>query len=208
MERGQRWNVAITFRALDRGARNVGNDIDEEEIVVALTARNERRIIGGWTRGMEWQMRQLELDHAGELPVRRKAEGIRARAVVRRRMRFPMLAAVLAGLAAVLAVLVLMSCIELTRLSSETVSLKSELAELKNQNTVLSAQHDKIFDLAKVKTAAEAAGMKKPSGSQVRFVDLSGGDSVVIYQQEESGMVSTLMLSVRRGFQAVKEFFD
>ena len=177
---------------------------------MALTARSERRITGSgsWTRGIEWQMRQLELEGAGELPRRRKAEGVKARAVTRRRMRIPVLAVAGAAVAGLLAVLVLMSCIELTSLSAETVTLKGTLETLKTENAALNAEYERIFDLASVQEAALAAGMSKPSASQISYVDLSEGDSVVVYRQEDTGVVSTVMLSVRRGFQALKDYFD
>ena len=56
--------------------------------------------------------------------------------------------------------------------------------------------------------AAEAAGMSKPSNSQIYYVDLSDGDSAVVYQQEEPGVLSRLLTSLNHGIYAVVEYFD
>ena len=104
--------------------------------------------------------------------------------------------------------LVLMNCIELTRLSSETVQLKSELQSLETEHAKLNAEYEQMFDRATVKEAAEAAGMSVPAASQVTYVDLSEGDDVVVYEEEESGVLSGFVLSALHGFEAVKEFFS
>ena len=112
------------------------------------------------------------------------------------------------GAVATLAVLVLMSYIQLTALSADMVSLQSQLSQLKTENVSLTAQHEEMFDLDTVKEAAEAAGMSKPSNSQIYYVDLSDGDSAVVYQQEEPGVLSRLLTSLNHGIYAVVEYFD
>ena len=72
----------------------------------------------------------------------------------------------------------------------------------------LTAQYERMFDLDAVKEAAEAAGMTKPSSSQIYYIDLSGGDTAVIYQQEEPGVLSRLLTSLSYGIYAVVEYFD
>ena len=72
----------------------------------------------------------------------------------------------------------------------------------------LTTQHEQLFDLDAVKETAEAAGMSKPSSSQIYYVDLSDGDSVVVYQQEEPGILSRLLTSLNHGIYAVVEYFD
>ena len=61
---------------------------------------------------------------------------------------------------------------------------------------------------AAVKEAAEAAGMSKPSGSQIYYIDLSEGDSAVVYRQEEASVLSRLLTSLNHGVYAVVEYFD
>ena len=56
-----------------------------------------------------------------------------------------------------------------------------------------------MFDLSTVKEAAEAAGMAKPGSGQVYYIDLSEGDSAVVYQQKEANILSRLLTSLNHG---------
>jgi len=112
------------------------------------------------------------------------------------------------GAAIGLAVMVLMGYIQLTIISDEVVSLQNQLEELQTENVTLTAQHEQMFDLATVKEVAEAAGMSKPSSSQIYYIDLSEGDSAVVYQQEESNLLSRLLTSLNHGIYAVVEYFE
>jgi cell division protein FtsL len=159
-------------------------------------------------RGLDWTIRQRELEQAGELTHERRRRKARATAGRRAAVRvsLPAILGVVAALA--VALLVLMNCIELTRLSTETVQLKSELQSLENQNAKLNAEYERMFDRATVQQAAEDAGMSMPAASQVSYVDLSDGDTVVVYQEEESGVLSQWAASALHGFEAIKEFFS
>ncbi len=108
----------------------------------------------------------------------------------------------------VLAVLVLMSYVQLTMLSSEMVKLQSELEELETENVVLTAQYEQMFDMATVKEAAEAAGMRKPSSGQLYHLDMSGGDRAMAYDKEEPGLLRRLLAALNHGVYAVVEYFD
>ena len=107
-----------------------------------------------------------------------------------------------------LALLVLMNYVRLTRLSSETVDLQTQLQELETENVNLTAQYQRMFDMASVKEAAEAAGMSKPSSTQMSQLDLSAGDSAVAYRQKEPGLFSRTLSSLHGGAYAVVEYFD
>ena len=104
--------------------------------------------------------------------------------------------------------MLLLSYVQLTTLAADTVALKSELTVLQAENVSLTAQHEQMFDLATVKEVAEAAGMSKPSSSQIYYIDLSEGDSAVVYQQEESNLLSRLLTSLNHGIYAVVEYFE
>ena len=134
----------------------------------------------------------------------RNAQG----AQVRQRQHLSLLSVVGFGAVTALAVLVLLSYVQLTAISADTVALKNQLAELETENVALTTQHEQLFDLDAVKETAEAAGMSKPSSSQIYYVDLSDGDSVVVYQQEEPGILSRLLTSLNHGIYAVVEYFD
>ena len=114
-----------------------------------------------------------------------------------------------AGVAAVIvmAVVLLMSYIQLTMVAADTVALKEELTALQTENVALTAEYEQMFDLATVREAAEAAGMSKPSASQICYLDLTGGDHAVVYQKEETSVLGHVMTSVNSGVGAVVEYF-
>jgi len=101
-----------------------------------------------------------------------------------------------------------MSYIQLMMLSTSTVQLKQQLTALEAEHVSLTAQYEQMFDRATVKEAAEAAGMAKPSASQVYYIDLSSGDNAVVYQKEDPSVLSQLLTSLNHGMYAVVEYFD
>ena len=84
---------------------------------------------------------------------------------------------------AVFAMMLVTSYVQLTVANDEMVSLRRELSELQSWNTTLSAQYEKVFDLA---TIQEAVGdtMVRPTNEQVVYIDLSAPDTVTLYQEE------------------------
>lgn len=169
---------------------------------------------GNLARSLDFEVRERELRHAGETPRRRDAvqEKPKVYSAPKVRLREAQHVAPLAVLgavaAAVLAVLVLMNYIQLTVLSSNMVELQSELKTLEKKNVILTTQYEQMFDLATVKAEAEAAGMTKPGASQIYYVDGSGGDTAVVYQKEEPGLLDGLRESLHHGIYAVVEYFD
>lgn len=186
---------------------------------MAATARelryrqSERAVDGSLARDLDWAVRERELRHAGEAP--RHQEQVRQqpkvhaapKVLVRERQQVSLFS--LLGFAAVagLAVLVLMSYIQLTALASDTVALKKQLSTLETEHATLTAQYEQMFDLTTVREAAEAAGMTKPSASQICYLDMAGGDSAVVYQQEEPSVLSSVLTSLNHGVYAVVEYF-
>ncbi len=109
--------------------------------------------------------------------------------------------------AAVMVVLLLMSYAELTAISGSVVRMQRELATLEDEHVALVGRYEKTFDLATVKEAAEAAGMAKPSASQVYYIDLSAPDNVVLYQRAEANVLGRVAASVGRDVVSVLEYF-
>ena len=186
---------------------------------MAATARelryrqSERAVDGSLARDLDWAVRERELRHAGEAP--RHQEQVRQqpkvhaapKVLVRERQQVSLFS--LLGFAAVagLAVLVLMSYIQLTALASDTVALKKQLSTLETEHATLTAQYEQMFDLTTVREAAEAAGMTKPSASQICYLDMAGGDSAIVYQQEEPSVLSSVLTALNHGVYAVVEYF-
>lgn len=108
----------------------------------------------------------------------------------------------------VMAVAVLAGYVQLTEMSSKTTTLQNKLTTLETKNVSLNAEYEKMYDLTTVKEKAEAAGMAKPSNSQIHYVDLSGGDSAVVYTQKDQGFFDRLRSSLHNGIYAVVEYFD
>lgn len=171
---------------------------------------------GRATRGdlaydLDWAVREHALRHAGEAvrpkeeaqPRVRHLEGVQ----VRQRQKLSLVSVTGIVLAAALAVLMLVSHIQLTALSNDTVKLKDELVTLQAEHVSLTAQYERVYDLETVKAAAVAAGMTKPSNSQIFYIDLSEGDSAVVYEPEEPDAISRMVDSVQRGVKAVVEYF-
>ena len=173
-----------------------------------------RAVSGSLAYDLDRELRERELSHAGEMP--RHREQVREQPKVRRvakvqvRQAQKVSAVTVVGFGTVIAlsILVLMSYIQLMVLSAGTVELQSELTALEAENVTLTTQYEQMFALAPVKEAAEAAGMAKPSSSQVFYIDLSDGDSAVVYQEEEPSVLSRLLASVSHGVYAVVEYFD
>ncbi len=178
-----------------------------------LRYNHRNAVYGSLAYDLDRELRERELGHAGEAPLQREVAlerpKVRSVSKVQVRQRQHLSAFSVVGFAAVaaLAVLVLMSYIQLTALSSETVALKKQLSALETENVTLTAQYERMFDRNSVKEAAEAAGMSKPS-SQIYYIDLSDGDSAVVYQQAEPGVLSRLLTSLHHGFYTVVEYFN
>ena len=188
---------------------------------MAATARelqyrqSGRAVDGSLARDLDWAVRERELRHAGEAPRHQEQEQVRQqpkvhaapKVLVRERQQVSLFS--LLGFAAVagLAVLVLMSYIQLTALASDTVALKKQLSTLETEHAALTAQYEQMFDLTTVREAAEAAGMTKPSSSQICYLDMAGGDTAIVYQQEEPSVLSSVLTSLNHGVYAVVEYF-
>ena len=171
---------------------------------------------GSLARDLDWAVRERELRHAGEAPRHQERETVRETPKVHERPRVQVRerqhvsAFTLLGFGAVIAMAValLMGYVQLTVLSADTVALKSELETLETENIRLTAQYEQVFDLATVKEAAEAAGMVKPGISQISYIDLSEGDTAVVYRTEEPSVLSRVLTSLHHGIYAVVEYFD
>ena len=179
-----------------------------------LRYQNRGPVDGSLAHDLDWAVRERELNHAGEAPRRKEIElevpKVRTESKVRVRERQHVSIFSVIGFTAVLgmAVLVLMSYIQLTMLSADTVALKSQLATLETEHVRLTARYEQMFDLATVQEAAEAAGMVKPGSSQISYIDLSEGDSAIVYQRENPSTMSRVLTSLHYGVTSVVEYLD
>jgi len=172
-------------------------------------------VYGDLAYDLDREVREHTLRHAGEARRQPREESMAQPQVrrvsqvqVRQKQKLSVFSLLGFGAVAALAVLVLMSYIQLTELSSQVVELKSQLSTLQTENVTLTAQYERMYDLETVKAAAEAAGMGKPSSSQIYYIDLSDGDNAVVYQKEEPDVLSRLLTSLNHGIYTVVEYFD
>ena len=177
-----------------------------------LRYHSRSAVYGDLAYDLDREVREHALRHAGE-DVRREAvpaPKVRSVTAPRTRQRQRLSVVSVLGFLAVtiLAVVTLSQYVQLTVISSEVVKLQSELSDLQTQNVSLTTKYEQTFDLSTIKEAAEAAGMSKPSSSQIYYIDLSEGDSAVVYQQEESNLLSRLLTSLNHGIYAVVEYFE
>ena len=106
------------------------------------------------------------------------------------------------ALAAMVA-LMIMCRAQLTEISAQVVSVQKEISALEDEHVALLTRYEKTT----IKEAAAAAGMSKPSSSQVYYIDLSESDSVVVYQQKSTNVLSKVFSSLGQGVCAVVEYF-
>ena len=109
---------------------------------------------------------------------------------------------------AAMVVVVLMSYAQLTSISADVVSMQKELKTLDAEHVALLTQYERTFDLATAKAAAVAAGMNKPSSSQINYVDRSGPDSVGPCEEKNDSMISRVFTSLGQGVFSVVEYFS
>lgn len=125
----------------------------------------------------------------------------------RERQRISPFAVLGAAVTAVMLVMLLMSYARLTAVSHGVVAMQQTLAALEEEHVSLLSRYERAFDLATIKEAAEAAGMAKPSASQVCYVDLSAPDSVVLYARTDETVLGRVFTAVGQDVASVVEYF-
>ncbi len=108
---------------------------------------------------------------------------------------------------AVFAVMLITSYTQLMVANNEMVTLRRELSSLKEENITLSAQYEKVFDLATIQ-AAVGDTMIRPTGDQVVYIDLSAPDTVTVYGEPSvADGLQNLLDGVEDVFSSIIEYF-
>ena len=107
---------------------------------------------------------------------------------------------------AVFAALLVTSYAQLTVANDELVSLRRQLTNLEAENTVLSAQYEKVFDLATIQ-AAVGDTMVRPTSEQVVYIDLSAPDTVTVFQGEGASGLKSILQGVGDILDGIIEYF-
>ena len=152
---------------------------------------------------------EYEREHQREEFMRPPQRKVQKKAAPVRRQREKVSLGTLCGFMALAAMvaLMIMCRAQLTEISSQVVSVQKEISALEDEHVALLTRYEKTFDLTTIKEAAAAAGMSKPSSSQVYYIDLSESDSVVVYQQKSTNVLSKVFSSLGQGACAVVEYF-
>ena len=153
--------------------------------------------------------REREYERQREEFMRPPQRKVQKKAAPVRRQREKVSLGTLCGFMALAAMvaLLIMCRAQLTEISAQVVSVQKEISALEDEHVALLTRYEKTFDLTTIKEAAAAAGMAKPSASQVYYIDLSESDSVVIYQQKSQNVLSRVLTSLGNGVCAVVEYF-
>ena len=107
---------------------------------------------------------------------------------------------------AIFAALLVTSYAQLTVANDEMVSLRRELSTLKSDHATLTAQYERVFDLATIQ-AAVGDTMVRPNGGQVVYIDLSEPDTVTVYQDAAPSPLRSLLGGVGDLFGGIVEYF-
>lgn len=107
---------------------------------------------------------------------------------------------------AVFAALLVTSYAQLTVANDEMVSLRRQLTSLEAENTVLSAQYERVFDLATIQ-AAVGDTMVRPTSDQVVYIDLSAPDTVTVFQGEGASGLKSILQGVGDILDGIIEYF-
>ncbi len=152
---------------------------------------------------------EYEREHQREEFMRPPQRKVQKKAAPVRRQREKVSLGTLCGFMALAAMvaLMIMCRAQLTEISAQVVSVQKEISALEDEHVALLTRYEKTFDLTTIKEAAAAAGMSKPSSSQVYYIDLSESDSVVVYQQKSTNVLSKVFSSLGQGVCAVVEYF-
>lgn len=106
---------------------------------------------------------------------------------------------------AVFAAMLITSYARLTVANDEMVSLRRELSALKEENVTLSAQYEKVFDMAAIQRMVDDT-MVRPTGDQVVYIDLSAPDTVTLHQEANDGWAA-LRNGAEEVFGSIIEYF-
>ena len=107
----------------------------------------------------------------------------------------------------VLLTLLVLCYVRLNAISREIVEMKEQKSQLETEQISLLTRYEQAFDLAAVKTAAEAAGMSQPSDSQITYIELPGQDNAVAYSGTEESSYDGAADALREAASALTAYF-
>lgn len=150
----------------------------------------------------EYYVRRKE-SRADKLSRRRKE----VKASIRPAQKLEPAAVIGFGVVGVLLTLLVLCYVRLNAISREIVDMKEQKSQLETEQISLLTRYEQAFDLAAVKTAAEAAGMSQPSDSQITYIELPGQDNAVAYSGTEESWFDGAADALREAASALTAYF-
>ena len=153
--------------------------------------------------------RERQLDDAGRIPEKKAQPAPAAKTAPRANVKTrpnPLMVGSIVVLAGLVMVLML-GYVRLTKITSSVSSIKSQISQMETEHVSLLTEYERTYDLATVKKVAEEAGMAKPSGGQVEYIDISIGDSAIVYRTAADDAVHNILTQMKASAGSVLEFF-
>ena len=169
---------------------NLARDLSSYE----LERRLER---SGQLAPDEYYVRRRESQ--SDILARRRAK---VKAAVRPAQKVSPLAVMGFSAVAVLMVALLLCYVRINAISGSIVEMQEQISALEVEQISLLTRYEQAFDLATVKEAAQAAGMRQPD-----YIDLPGEDQAVSYDSQAEGVLSRFFAAVGRNIYAAVEYF-
>lgn len=177
-----------------------------------MNRRPHTSVYGNLAYDLDAIVRERQLEEAGAMPERRQQprQEIRTRTRTNAQAKARPSHLLLGGAALLCAMVVvlMLGFAQLTRVSASVSSIKSQITDLEEEHVSLLTRYEKTFDLATIKEVAENAGMSKPTSGQIEYIDLSGGDTAVVYRSEGGNALHGVLSQVEAGVSSVWEFFQ
>ena len=168
-------------------------------------------VYGNLAYDLDTLAREHELEHAGRMDEEQQHVRVhqqpRTRTVAQPKPKASpvLLASVVVLVAMVLGLMI--GYVQLTKISDDMTTIKSNLTEAQDAHVALVTKYEQTFDMTTVKERAEAAGMEKPGSGQIEYIDISGSDSVVVYQAGADGLLGQVFGTIKSGIGAAVEYF-
>ena len=152
--------------------------------------------------------RERQLEEAAQLPEEKAAPQPKPQPRYHAKTRPQPLLIGGISLLLVLVVMLMVGYVRLTKLSASVSSIKSNLALLESENVSLMAEYERTYDLATIKQVAEEAGMIKPTSGQIEYIDVSSGDTAVVYRAGTQSILYDLLTQIKAKAADIVEFFQ
>ena len=152
--------------------------------------------------------RERQLEEAAQLPKEQSAPQPKPQPRYHAKARPQPLLIGSISLLLVLVVMLMVGYVRLTKLSASVSAIKSNIALLESENVSLMAEYERTYDLATIKQVAEESGMIKPTSGQIEYIDVSSGDTAVVYRAGTQSILYDLLAQIKAKAADIVEFFQ